>query len=110
MIEKERDRNSGRVRKRERERERERENSNQLNSARKLTLCGMRLPGRIIYIYIYICVCVCVRVRVCNKFTYLESSASSTKTDINTRLAKAETAIDSLSAIWKSDLCHVVYH
>ena len=38
-----------------------------------------------------------------DKFTYLGSSVSSTETDINTRLAKAWTAIDSLSIIWKSD-------
>ena len=38
------------------------------------------------------------------KFTYLGSSVSSTETDINTRRAKAGTAIDSLSVIWKSDL------
>ena len=37
------------------------------------------------------------------KFTYLGSSVSSTKTDINTRLTKAWTAIDRLSVIWKSD-------
>ena len=39
-----------------------------------------------------------------DKFTYLRSSVSSTKTDINTWLAKAWTAIDRLSVIWKSDL------
>ena len=38
------------------------------------------------------------------KFTYLGSSVSSTQTNINTRLAKAWTAIDSLSVILKSDL------
>ena len=38
------------------------------------------------------------------KFTYLGSSVLSTETDINRRLAKAWTAIDSLSVIWKSDL------
>ena len=38
------------------------------------------------------------------KFTHLGSSVSSTETDINTRLAKAWTAIDRLSVIWKSDL------
>ncbi len=31
-------------------------------------------------------------------------SVSSTETDTNTRLAKAWTAIDRLSVIWKSDL------
>ena len=35
---------------------------------------------------------------------YLGSSVSSTETDINKRLAKAWTAIDRLSIIWKSDL------
>ena len=39
-----------------------------------------------------------------DKFTYLGSSVSSTKKDINTRLPKAWTAIDGLSIIWKSDL------
>ena len=39
-----------------------------------------------------------------DKFTYLESSVSSTETDINTRLAKAWTAINRLSVIWKSVL------
>ena len=38
------------------------------------------------------------------KFTYLGSSVSSPDIDINMRLAKAWTAIDSLSVIWKSDL------
>ena len=38
-----------------------------------------------------------------DKFTYLGSSVSSTEIDINTRLAKAWTALDSLSVIWKSD-------
>ena len=39
-----------------------------------------------------------------DKFTYLGSSASSTETDINSRLAKAWAAIDKLSVTWKSDL------
>ena len=38
------------------------------------------------------------------KFTYLGSSVSSTKKDIDTQLMKAWTAIDRLSIIWKSDL------
>ena len=42
--------------------------------------------------------------KLVDKFTYLGSSVSSTETDINTRLAKAWTAIVSLSVIWKSDL------
>ena len=41
--------------------------------------------------------------KLVDKFTYLGSSVSSTETDINTRLAKAWTATDSLSVIWKSD-------
>ena len=41
--------------------------------------------------------------KLVDKFTYLGSSISSTENDINTRLAKAWTAIDSLSVIWKSD-------
>ena len=39
-----------------------------------------------------------------DKFTYLGSSVSSTEKDINTRLAKAWTAVDRLSVIWTSDL------
>ena len=42
--------------------------------------------------------------KLVDKFLYLESSVSSTEKDIDTRLAKAWTAIESLSAIWKSDL------
>ena len=42
--------------------------------------------------------------KLVEKFTYQGSSVSSTETDINTRLAKAWTAIDRLSIIWKSDL------
>ena len=42
--------------------------------------------------------------KLVDKFTYLGSSVSSTETDINTRLAKTRTTIDSLSVIWKSDL------
>ena len=39
-----------------------------------------------------------------DKFTYLGSSVSSTKKDIDTWLMKAWTAIDRLSIIWRSDL------
>ena len=39
-----------------------------------------------------------------DKFTYHRSSGSSTENDINTQIAKACTAIDRLSVIWKSDL------
>ena len=42
--------------------------------------------------------------KLVDKFTYLGSSVSSTEKDINTRLAKAWTAIHSLPVIWKSDL------
>ena len=42
--------------------------------------------------------------KLVDKFTYQGSSVSSTDTDLNTRLAKAWTAIDWLSVIWKSDL------
>ena len=41
--------------------------------------------------------------KLVGKFTYLGSSVSSTENDINTRLAKAWTAIDRLLVIWKSD-------
>ena len=42
--------------------------------------------------------------KLVDKFTYLGSSVSSTEKDIDTRLAKAWTAIDRLSIIWKSNL------
>ena len=42
--------------------------------------------------------------KLVDKFTYLESSFSSTEKDIDTRLTNAWTAIDRLSIIWKSDL------
>ena len=43
-------------------------------------------------------------VKLVDKFTYLGTSVPSTETDINMRLAKAWTAINRLSVIWKSDL------
>ena len=42
--------------------------------------------------------------KLVDKFTYLRSSISSTENDIKMQLAKANTVIDRLSAIWKSDL------
>ena len=39
-----------------------------------------------------------------DKFTYQESSVSSTEKDIDPRLTKAWIAIDKLSIIWKLDL------
>ena len=42
--------------------------------------------------------------KLVDKFTYLGSSISSTEKDIDTRLAKAWTAIGRLSVIWKPDL------
>ena len=42
--------------------------------------------------------------KLVGEFTYLGSSVSSTETDIVTRLAKAWTANNRLSVIWKSDL------
>ena len=42
--------------------------------------------------------------KLIDKFTYLESSVSSTEKDIDTQLTKAWTAIDKLSIIWKSNL------
>ena len=43
-----------------------------------------------------------------DKFAYLGSRVSSNETDINTRLAKAWTAIDMLSVIGKSDLTNKI--
>ena len=48
--------------------------------------------------------------KIVDKFTYLESSVSSTEKDIDTRLTKARTAIDRLSIIWKSDLTDKMKH
>ena len=42
--------------------------------------------------------------KLVDKFTYLGSSVSSTKKDIDTQLTKAWTVINRLSIIWKSDL------
>ena len=42
--------------------------------------------------------------KLVDKLTYLGSSVSSIETDINTRQAKAWTAINRLSVIWKSNL------
>ena len=42
--------------------------------------------------------------KLVDEFTYLGSSVSSTKKDIDTWLTKASTAIDKLLIIWKSDL------
>ena len=42
--------------------------------------------------------------KLVDKFTYLGSSVESTEKDIETRVAKAWTAINRLSIIWKSDL------
>ena len=53
-----------------------------------------------IYIYIYIY----IYLKLVDQFTYLGSSISSTKKDIDTWLTKKWTAIDRLSIIWKSDL------
>ena len=48
--------------------------------------------------------------KLVDKFTYLGSSVSSTEKDIDTRLAKAWTAINRLSVIWKSDLTDKMKH
>ena len=45
-----------------------------------------------------------------DKFTYLGSSVSSTKKDFNTWQAKAWTAIDRLSVIWKSYISDKIKH
>ena len=48
--------------------------------------------------------------KLVNKFTYPGSSVSSTETDIDMQLAKAWTAIDRLSVIWKSDWTDKMNH
>ena len=42
--------------------------------------------------------------KLVDKFTYLGSYVTSTGRDMDTRVAKAWTAINSLLVIWKSDL------
>ena len=46
--------------------------------------------------------------KLVDKFTYLGSSVSSTKSDTNMRWMKAWTAIDRLSIIWKSNLSNKI--
>ena len=46
--------------------------------------------------------------KLIDKFTYLGSSVSTTEKDIDTRLTKARTVIDSLSIIRKSDLTDIM--
>ena len=48
--------------------------------------------------------------KLVDKLTYLGSSVSSTENDINTPRAKAWSAIDWLSVIWKSDLSDKIKH
>ena len=48
--------------------------------------------------------------KLMDKFTYLGSSVSSTENDINTRLAKAWTALDRPSVIWRLDLSDKIKH
>ena len=48
--------------------------------------------------------------KLVDKFTYVGSSVSSTKTDIDMRLTKTWTAINRLSVIWKSDLTDKMKH
>ena len=48
--------------------------------------------------------------KLVDKFTYLGSSVSSNETDINEQLAKAQTSINRLLVIWKSDLTDKMKH
>ena len=48
--------------------------------------------------------------KLVNEFAYLGSCITSTENDINTQIAKAWTAIDRLSVIWKSDLIDKIKH
>ena len=50
-----------------------------------------------------------ISLKLVDKFTF-GSSVSSTETDIDMQLAKAWTAIDRLSVIWKSDLTNKMKH
>ena len=75
----------------------------------------MMFPYVSVYLYMYTCSCMYYSyvwswvynrglLKLVDKFTYLGSSVSSTEADVNTRLAKAWTAINQLSVILKSDL------
>ena len=55
------------------------------------------------FLYYYIPTLYGSSLKLVDKFTYIRSSVSSTETNINTQLAKAWTALDRLSVIWKSD-------
>ena len=46
--------------------------------------------------------------KLADKFNYLGSSVKSTENDINAWLAKAWSAVDNLSVIWKSDLSNKI--
>ena len=46
--------------------------------------------------------------KLVDKFSFLGNSVSSIETDINTRLAKAFTAINRLSVVWNSDLTNKI--
>ena len=48
--------------------------------------------------------------KLVDKFPYLGSSVSSTEKDISTQLAKAWTATNRLSVLWKSDLIDRIKH
>ena len=48
--------------------------------------------------------------KLVDMFTYLGTCVFTTETDVNARLAKAWTAIDRLSVIWKSDLTDKMKH
>ena len=51
-----------------------------------------------------------ISLKLVDTFTYLGSSVSSTETDIDMLLAKAWTAINRISVIWKSDLTDKMKH
>ena len=42
--------------------------------------------------------------KLVGQFTYLSSNISSTENDVNICTGKAQTAVDELTTIWKSDL------
>ena len=61
--------------------------------------------GRQLYFtFIYISILCGKPLKLTGKFTYLDSSISSTESDVIIHLTKAWTTIDRLSSIWKSDL------
>ena len=68
-------------------------------------VCVCVCAGAYIHMCLYICFRICLYIlKLADTLTYLSSNVSSTESNVSIHLAKAWTAIDRLSIIWKSDL------